>query len=315
MLTLDCEENMMTQFIFPSSSNSTIHFFGIQYVAPETNWFYPNHRHMGFELLYCESGQIAQSVNGREYVLKPGEAIIISPQTFHQTESVTDNTLFFDLLFDVEIPVLYSLFHQLSNQKIKLSTEQDHAFSIQNWIKEIVTNFQFYLNKSSDLSISPFAYHDITSSLNMLQLQAKLLEFVYELGNYLAGMEMVQMKSESKPSSSIKLANEATYLLETHLYEGIQIQDLAKKLAVDRSYLTQCFKQVYGVSPKSYLIQIRIRETKRLLEGTDLSIDEIAVRLCFSSSSHLNRSFQHILGMTPSEFRNHFQKRMIIEEV
>jgi AraC-like DNA-binding protein len=99
------------------------------------------------------------------------------------------------------------------------------------------------------------------------------------------------------------------------MFTQIPFLRLKETLAVDRSYLTQCFKQVYGVSPKSYLIQIRIRETKRLLESTDLTIDEIAERLCFSSSSHLNRSFQNILGMTPSEFRNHFQKRVIMEEV
>jgi transcriptional regulator GlxA family with amidase domain len=67
--------------------------------------------------------------------------------------------------------------------------------------------------------------------------------------------------------------------------------------------MAHTFKSEYGVSPINYLITCRIREGKRLLTETDLSLSQIAAVLGFSSSSYFSQSFRNAEGVSPTEYR------------
>jgi AraC-like DNA-binding protein len=52
-----------------------------------------------------------------------------------------------------------------------------------------------------------------------------------------------------------------------------------------------------------YLRRYRIRQACELLETTDLSIMQVALKVGFSESAHFTRTFQREVGMTPRAFR------------
>ena len=101
----------------------------------------------------------------------------------------------------------------------------------------------------------------------------------------------------------------ARQYIDQHYKESITLDILAEKVSINKFYMAHAFKQEYGVSPINYMILCRIREAKRLLAETDLSLSQIAAVLGFSSSSYFSQSFRNTEGLSPSEYRKHNQRR------
>ena len=91
--------------------------------------------------------------------------------------------------------------------------------------------------------------------------------------------------------------------IDQHFKENITLDLLADKVSINKYYMAHAFKREYGVSPINYLIARRIREGKRLLTETDLSLSQIASVLGFSSSSYFSQSFRNAEGISPTEYR------------
>ena len=85
---------------------------------------------------------------------------------------------------------------------------------------------------------------------------------------------------------------------------GINVDDLCRKLNASRSTLDRRMKAALKRSPKQELMRIRFREVERLLLETDLTIDVIARQTGFSHSHYLQAIFKQSYGQTPGAFRS-----------
>jgi AraC family transcriptional regulator len=62
--------------------------------------------------------------------------------------------------------------------------------------------------------------------------------------------------------------------------------------------------QSTGVLPHAYVMERRLQVARELLiNHPELSIEQITVRLGFSSSSHFSSAFRRWSGLTPTNFR------------
>ena len=84
---------------------------------------------------------------------------------------------------------------------------------------------------------------------------------------------------------------------------------LARELAHDYSYLSHLFSSVEGTTIEKYLINQKIEKVKELLIYDELSLNEIAFKLGYSSVQHLSIQFKKTTGLTPSHFRKLKKKR------
>lgn len=91
--------------------------------------------------------------------------------------------------------------------------------------------------------------------------------------------------------------------IEQHYKENITLDMLAEKVSINKYSIAHAFKREYGVSPISYVLACRIREGKRLLAETDLSLFQIAAVLGFSSPSYFSQRFRSAEGISPTEYR------------
>lgn len=91
---------------------------------------------------------------------------------------------------------------------------------------------------------------------------------------------------------------------QLHLREfGVTIAELARKLKVPKSELSQAINRCLGLSFSQYLNNKRIDLAKRLLLESDQAIVDVMLESGFSSKSHFNKEFQRVTGVSPSEFR------------
>ena len=58
--------------------------------------------------------------------------------------------------------------------------------------------------------------------------------------------------------------------INTHFQEDITLELLSEKAFMNKFYLVHAFKQYKGMSPINYLIHLRIKAAKELLETTTI---------------------------------------------
>ena len=91
------------------------------------------------------------------------------------------------------------------------------------------------------------------------------------------------------------------------------IQD---NLAMSYNTISSLFSSTEGITIEQYIIQQRIERAKEFLVYNELSLNEIAYKLGYTSIQHLSTQFKKITGITPSEFKkNTDHKRISIDNI
>lgn len=95
--------------------------------------------------------------------------------------------------------------------------------------------------------------------------------------------------------------------IHSHFESEMELQQLAALCSVSISHFIRSFKKYVGCTPHEYLLLYRLRQSKRLLRATDLTIEQIAEACGFNSASHFARAFRQNAEMSPTQFRKlHF---------
>lgn len=73
-------------------------------------------------------------------------------------------------------------------------------------------------------------------------------------------------------------------------------------LGISQPYLYRIFVKKCGRSPKQYLEKCKLKEAKRLLCETDMSITEVANSIGFPDVLAFSKFFKHSTHISPSNF-------------
>lgn len=96
-------------------------------------------------------------------------------------------------------------------------------------------------------------------------------------------------------------------VVQKHLFEDLNIEDLAFLSGMSLFSFKRKFSTVYGTSPNKYIITKRLEKAQTLLNTTELRISDIAYDCGFSELSYFSRVFKNSYNYSPSEFRSHNQ--------
>lgn len=96
--------------------------------------------------------------------------------------------------------------------------------------------------------------------------------------------------------------------LATRLHEPLTVAAMAGRAAMSPRNFMRRFQEATGRTPADWLIEARVERARELLEGTDLSIDEIARRSGFGAAATLRHHFRRRLNLSPIEYRERFSR-------
>jgi len=92
-------------------------------------------------------------------------------------------------------------------------------------------------------------------------------------------------------------------LMRKRLGDRLLMSTLSQRVNLSGARLRQLFKKEAGVSPATYLKQLRMSQAADLLTSSFLSIKEICFRCGAGDVSHFVREFRKQYGVRPREFR------------
>ena len=93
-----------------------------------------------------------------------------------------------------------------------------------------------------------------------------------------------------------------SYIEENYNVE-IPISLLAAKMNVSTLYFSNYFKATFHISPKQYILNMRLAEGQRLLLETDMTIREIANSVGFANENYFSEFFASKIGISASRYR------------
>lgn len=239
-----------------------------------------------FILHYVVDGQGRLCLGGKEYSIQGGQVFIIYPQELAYYEA------------DEKNPWRY----------LWVVFEGDTAEVV---FKELgITEEQPMLypgDKNSELLVC------MEKLLQECEQEYKTIGNMYTLLQVMKACAEIKEKREVKPQQDY--VGTIKRYIEYRYAEDVKISELAEHCGLNRSYMTKCFTQDTGVSPKEYLMQYRMTKAKELLANAEVPVSNVAYAVGYSDPLAFSKMFKKQEGLSPSEYRERFVNVMLFKEV
>jgi transcriptional regulator GlxA family with amidase domain len=126
---------------------------------------------------------------------------------------------------------------------------------------------------------------------HFLVFLAQIVRFTYSPGS-----------KPDKPVSD-RISRVLSYMRK-NCHENISLKDLVKYSNMSLSSFMRSFTECMGTAPMNYLSELRLSKACSMLQSSELSISEIAMKCGYNDSNYFSRLFRKRLGLTPRKFRS-----------
>lgn len=96
--------------------------------------------------------------------------------------------------------------------------------------------------------------------------------------------------------------------LRSELYSSPQtrlsVEEIASRVNLSKSYFQHIYKELFGCSVVTDIINSRLEYAKYLLGSSSLSVSAISKMCGYENDTHFMRQFKRFVGITPSQFRS-----------
>lgn len=236
--------------------------------------FRPDGR-LDYQLVIVLEGRALFKHNGRDILLKSGEAIVLPPKIKNHYLFYPDNNIIW--------------LHFTGASAAAILKE----YAIEGYVK--------YYAPDAD-ALLRCAEHIID------ELHLKRVGYMHICNaELLTILTLIKRRTDNRLNSgSDSFSPELTAVLEdmkTHFAENKDITEFAKMCNLSSSRFAHLFTAKVGTSPYKYLLNLRIRQAKYLLLNTNLSVSDIAKSVGYDDPLHFSRIFKKHEGRSPTQYK------------
>lgn len=249
---------------------------------------FPNHFHEYYVIGFIEDGQRVLSCRNQEYTITKGNILLFNPGDNHACVQSDDGTLDYRG-FNIAKEVMLDLAEEVTGRR------ELPGFSKTVIFDEEVTCYLHPLHELVMKGSCEFGKEE-----NMLLLMSLL----------------IQRYGHPSPSCIPECREEiekACNFMEQHFADRIYLDQICRYAGLSKSTLLRAFTKSKGVTPYSYLENIRIGKAKKLLEQGVPPI-EAAMQTGFSDQSHFTNYFNRFIGLAPGLYRDIFLEKESTKE-
>ena len=99
-----------------------------------------------------------------------------------------------------------------------------------------------------------------------------------------------------------KISASVSYLQKNYLQKDFSLSLAAQKSYVSEPYFRKLFKKEFGMSPKQYVINGRIRHAAALILANYYSLQEVSDLCGYRDYKHFSVEFKRMMGVSPSAY-------------
>jgi Response regulator containing CheY-like receiver domain and AraC-type DNA-binding domain len=126
-----------------------------------------------------------------------------------------------------------------------------------------------------------------------------LCSFLYDVLQYI---RQLNRQSANEGDIHSYFAQMVKYI-DNHYSSKLYLKDLSTKFFLNQVYCCQLFKKNLGKTFSEYVTELRINKASELLKHTELSVEEVAIKVGFTDYYYFNKVFKKSSGITPAKYR------------
>ena len=241
------------------------------------------HRKTVYDLIFLTKGESARSKGLNQYDFKKNQFFFLPALQITSHESMSEDVEGFFMHFS---PDIFS----------------DHA--------KLLRPFSFLQFNTSPIVIIPE-----TELVPILNIFERLLSFYekaikresklvvwYLMALFEEVNRYVISPQDGAKNSAAFVTQQFKDALTQHVYTHHTVQAFAQMLHITPNHLNKCVKKTLNKTAQSLLNEMLILEAKSLLKYSNLTISQIAYKLCKRTPSNFSRFFKKQTGMTPRDY-------------
>lgn len=274
-----------------------VNYANIQNVSART--FYGPRTIPDYQLVYVVSGRMDLLIGSDQYAILPGECVYLGADTPHKlTVHADGSATFISLHFD---------WHRLS--PVPIHPGPKIIYLNESLPFERVHGDIVEVDGYGSIAI-PVHFRFVESERMLHQIVQEYKEEEYGYSFVLRGLLMQilsdiirrELDVSTTHNSKRSMIRNALQMIVEQPERAWRITELAESCRYHPIYFSQLFKEVMGLSPKSYMIHKRIQLAKKLLLKEE-KVEVVATQLGYTSIHYFSRHFKSMTGMSPSTFR------------
>ena len=252
------------------------------------------HWHEELQFAIAQKGRLLYTVSDRTYTLSPGNILFINSRCPHMAKPIDGGSGSY-ICVDVHPQFLYGYSNSVIDRNYVspvLASKKLSALLIDNsapwhtWIKDLLQQFV------SIYEAKPYMF-ELRILCLFIEIWTTLLENnrdLFDTGNTVSPADQER-------------ADRILAYMQRHYMDELTLKNLADVLAVSESECCRFFKRTLGISPITYLNNLRIVKSTTLLTKTSMSVTEISEQIGFNSGSYYTARFKKTMNCTPLEYR------------
>lgn len=248
------------------------------------------HQHDFYEVYFFISGNVEYSVEGKSYLLKKGDIMLINPLELHQPRIAPDQNVYERIVLWINKNYL----SRLCTNNTSLSQCFDNTNPQHTNLLRLSKAQQSYFSTKLRELLEESNNKDYGSDLAS---QAILTRFLVELNRLTLSMDK---KVETDKSSS-DLIPDILSFINQHYCEKISLSTIADEFFISKYYLSHAFNDAVGTSVNRYITLKRLINAKQML-SSGIKPTTAAIHCGFNDYAGFYRAFTAEYGITPKEF-------------
>lgn len=207
---------------------------------------------------------------------------------------------------------------RIPSDEINLAIEEDNYEKVEKIIRDYFHKLTSFKNCTVELLIEAakiFETSVLAYNLNQMKFyknqlnQLKSIEFLLsssqDIGDFIDAIvsRIITICKNTRPYEMITPVDQVIQYINLYYFKDITLVYAANLANMNTNYFSSIFKKQTGHSFISYLQNIRIQNSKKLLLDNSFKIQEIAYIVGFQDEKYFMKVFKSIVGTTPSNFR------------
>lgn len=195
----------------------------------------------------------------------------------------------------VSVLISIAKFHSL------FSSDADHISFLtpENSTKKYYDNLPF--TSSIAVVLSQILQAKVHNSMKSLYFKGKVYELLslYFNKNEDPSLEQCPFLVDEENVRKIRKAKD---IILERMSDPPSLENLATEIGLSLKKLKEGFKQLYGDTVFAYLLDHKMEEARRMLDSQKFNVNEVGLKLGYSTASHFIAAFKKKYGTTPKKY-------------
>lgn len=124
--------------------------------------------------------------------------------------------------------------------------------------------------------------------------------FVIQLLGLVNASALMVDKTKSRQEQIIQAIR---FKIQGNWDKNLDFEDIASENNITYDWFRKAFKDILGIAPGQYLLNIKIEKAAQMLRETNLTVSEIATKTGFENEFYFSRMFKNKMNCTASSYR------------